>query len=206
MSKARFYAIAGVVFSVLFIAAIGCSTGPEVKRVSANTVTDISGHWNDTDSKLVSNYMIREILKGAWLQRFENDHPGTKPRIIIGSIVNKTDEHIAVDTFTVDLEMAITNSGKATFVAGRGERKEVRKEREDQAVYASQATRKAPGQELGADYMLKGSISSITDRAGGVMSVYYQVVLTLIDLETSEKVWMGSKKIKKVIERPEWTM
>ena len=54
--------------------------------------------------------------------------------------------------------------------------------------------------------MLKGSLSSITDRAEGVMAVYYQVVLTLIDIETGEKVWMGSKKIKKVIERPDWAM
>lgn len=191
---------------VFFMVFVACASGPEVKRVSVNTVTDISGHWNDTDSKLASEAMITQVLKGAWLSGFKAKHPNRKPRIIVGTILNKTDEHIAVDTFTSDLEMSITNSGQAAFVAGRGEREEVRKEREEQSVYASQETRKSPGQEIAADYMLKGTISSITDRSEGVMSVYYQVVMTLIDLETSEKVWMGSKKIKKVIDRPEWSM
>ena len=133
--------VIGLVMAIGFF--YGCYTGPEVKRINPNTVTDISGRWNDTDSKLVSQHMITEILKGAWLQEFKNRHPNAKPRIIVGTILNKTDEHIPVDTFATDLEMAITNSGKATFVASRSERREVRKERQDQAVYASQETRKA---------------------------------------------------------------
>ena len=57
------------------------------------------------------------------------------------------------------------------------------------------------GRELGADYLMGGEISQIIDQAGSDRVVYYQVDLQLIDLEKNTKVWLGQKKIKKLIER-----
>lgn len=184
----------------VLLAACGPSM-PEVKRVDPNSQTDISGSWNDTDSRMVAEAMIGDVLKAPWILQHAQKAGGKKPRLIIGTLRNHTTEHINVGTFLNDLERAIVNSGKATFVAGRDERAEVRDERADQAIYASEDTRKEPGKEKGADYMLKGDINSIVDAAGGIAAVFYQVNLTLIDLETTEKVWMGEKKIKKVVER-----
>ena len=100
-----------------------------------------------------------------------------------------------------DLERELTNSQKVTFVAGKGERDEVRTERKEQAVYASEETQKAPGKEIGADYMMKGTIATILDEADGTKAVFYQVDLQMIDLENNTKVWYGQKKIKKVVEK-----
>ena len=185
---------------------LGCSSGTEVKRISANTVTDVSGRWNDTDSRIVAQKIIDQLLKMPWYREFKKKHPGKKPAIIVGTILNKTDEHIDVDTFVADIQAAIASSGKATFVAGRSMREEVREERADQQIHASQETRKSPGQEHGADYMLKGKISSIIDRSGDVAVVYYKVFITLIDLETNEMIPLRPVEIKKVIDRPEWSM
>jgi PBP1b-binding outer membrane lipoprotein LpoB len=60
---------------------------------------------------------------------------------------------------------------------------------------------KAWAQELGADYMLIGSIKTITDAVEGKQVIYYQTDLELIQIESTEKVWIGSKKIKKLVER-----
>ncbi|MBM4396256.1 MAG: penicillin-binding protein activator LpoB [Deltaproteobacteria bacterium] len=182
------------------IAAAGCSGMPDVKRVDPNTQTDFSGRWNDTDSRMVSESMIENVLKGRWIADYASKSGGRKPRIIVGTIRNRTLEHINVGTFVNDLQRAIINSGRATFVASRGERDEVREERFDQAVHASEETRKEPSKEHGADYMLKGEINSTIDQAGSLAAVYYQIDLTLIDLESTEKVWIGDKKIKKVVE------
>jgi PBP1b-binding outer membrane lipoprotein LpoB len=86
-------------------------------------------------------------------------------------------------------------------VAGKGERDEVRTERKEQAMYSREDTQKSPGKEIGADYMMKGTISTILDEAEGTKSVFYQVDLQMIDLESNAKVWYGQKKIKKVIEK-----
>ena len=122
-----------------------------------------------------------------------------KPRIIVGTILNKSDEHISTETFTKDLEIALLNSGKASFVASKDQREEIREERMDQADFSDPATVKKFGKELGADYMLKGQINTITDAAGKTTLKYYQTELELIDIETNEKVWIGQKKIKKVV-------
>ncbi|MGH7164329.1 MAG: penicillin-binding protein activator LpoB, partial [Nitrospiraceae bacterium] len=95
----------------------------------------------------------------------------------------------------------LTNSQKVTFVAGKGEREEIREERQEQAVHAREDTQKAPGTEVGADYMMKGNISTILDEADGVKAIFYQVDLEMIDLSNNVKTWFGQKKIKKVIER-----
>ena len=57
------------------------------------------------------------------------------------------------------------------------------------------------GQELGADYMLKGTINTIIDVAGKTQVRYYQVDLTLISLADNGKAWVGQKKIKKLVKR-----
>ena len=171
-----------------------CSSTPKVTRVAEDEQIDLSGNWNDTDSKLVAGEMIEDSLSRPWLENFMMKKQA-KPRIIVGTILNKSDEHINTETFTKDLEIALLNTGKATFVAS----KDQREERMDQADFSDPATVKKFGKELGADYMLKGQINTITDAAGKTTLKYYQTELELIDIETNEKVWIGQKKIKKVV-------
>ena len=182
-------------FAVLLFS---CSSTPKVTRVAEDEQIDLSGNWNDTDSKLVADEMIADSVAKPWLQDFMMKKQN-KPRIIVGTILNKSDEHINTETFTKDLEIALLNTGKATFVASKDQREEIRSERMDQADFSDPATVKKFGKELGADYMLKGQINTITDAAGKTTLKYYQTELELIDIETNEKVWIGQKKIKKVV-------
>jgi hypothetical protein len=95
----------------------------------------------------------------------------------------------------------LINYDKVQFVASSTERQEVRDERKDQDLNASEVTRKAMGQEKGADFMLKGTINTIIDAEGKTQLRYYQVDLTLISMVDNRKVWVGQKKIKKLVER-----
>lgn len=169
-------------------------------RVDPGVVTDFSGRWNDTDSQMVAETMVKEMMKQPWLENFSSK-TGRQPVLIVGTILNKSHEHIDVGTFVTDLQREMTNSQKVVFVASKNERDEIREERKEQAVHAREDTQKRPGQELGADFMMKGTISTILDETEGVKAIYYQVDLDLIDLENNVKSWYGQKKIKKVIER-----
>jgi uncharacterized protein (TIGR02722 family) len=193
LKKVAAYFIAGLL-SVGFIA---CS-GPQVSRVDSNEEIDLSGYWNDTDSKQVAQEMISDSFANQWVFDFAKNN-GRKPRVIIGSVLNKTEEHISTETFVKDLEKNYINSGRVTFVASKDQRAEIREERKDQAANAKVA--KAQKAETAADFMLKGQINSIVDANKKAQLKYYQVELELIDLETNETVWIGQKKIKKVISR-----
>ena len=173
---------------------------PTVTRVESDTVTDLSGNWNDTDSRLVAQEMIQDVLSRNWLTKFNRDN-GKAPTVIVGTVRNLSHEHINTRTFIADMERELINSGEVEFVASAKDREEVRGEVKDQDLHASEETRKAMGQEVGADFMLQGSINSIVDAVSGEQARFYQIDLTLIELGTNRKVWVGQKKIKKTIEK-----
>ncbi|MFA5370896.1 MAG: penicillin-binding protein activator LpoB [Sideroxydans sp.] len=176
----------------------GCATS--VERVDVNKQIDLSGAWNDTDSQLVSAEMMQDVLNRVWLDEFTRSQK-RQPAVIVGEVRNLSHEHINVNTFVADLERSLINSGRVQFVASSTERKEVRDERKDQDLNASEATRKVMGEEQGADFMLKGTINTIIDASGKTQLRYYQVDLTLISMADNRKVWVGQKKIKKLVER-----
>ena len=178
----------------------GCSSMPKVTRTMVDEQVDLSGNWNDTDSRLVSEEMIQDAIARPWSGDFKAEK-GTMPRVIVGSVLNKSHEHINTETFVKDLERELINSGKIRFVASKDQRQELRDERMDQAENASLETAKSMGQEYGADFMLKGQINTILDEAGKMQVKYYQVELEMIDMLSNEKVWIGQKKIKKVVKR-----
>lgn len=187
----------GFVLTMLLLAG-GCATS--VERMDAGEVKDLSGAWNDTDSQQVSEEMIRDVLSRGWMAEFMN-RKNRQPALIVGEVRNLSHEHINVNTFVADMERALINSGKVKFVASSTERDEIRTERKDMDLNASEATRKAMGQEQGADFMLKGTINTIIDASGRTQVRFYQVDLTLISLVDNNKVWIGQKKIKKLVER-----
>jgi len=178
---------------------IGCGGGgKQITRMDPETVTDLSGKWNDTDSRLVAEEMISDCLSRPWLTNFAAEN-GKKPVVTVGWIRNNSSEHIDSEVFTKDFERELINSAQVRFVAAKDYRAELREERSEQAEFASPETVKKMRNELGADFLLQGSIKSIVDQEGGKRAIFYQTDLELVNIETMEKVWIGSKEIKKGI-------
>lgn len=175
-----------------------CSTS--VERIDSAEVRDLSGAWNDTDSRLVSEEMIADVMARPWIDNHERNARKV-PVVIVGEVRNLSHEHINTVTFVADLERALINSGRVEMVASSKERGDVRAERKDQDLNAREDTRKEMGQEIGADYMLKGTINTIIDVDGSDQIRFYQVDLNLISLADNRKVWQGQKKIKKDVKR-----
>src|SRR6056300_269664 len=100
---------------IIAIAFLGCNSTSQVTRVEEDSVIDLSGRWNDTDSRLVSEEMVSDMLTKPWLSEFETGM-GKRPVIIVGLVKNKSHEHIATDTYIKDIEKALLNSGKVRLV------------------------------------------------------------------------------------------
>jgi uncharacterized protein (TIGR02722 family) len=194
----------GLLF-LLTLVILSSACGTKVTRVDTETVTDLSGEWNDTDSRLVSREMIDDVLSRPWVSDYTRKY-NRPPTVIVGEIRNLSHEHINTRTFINDLERELINSGEIDFVASASERTAVRDERVDQDLHAREETRKAMGQETGADFMLQGTINTIVDAVKGEQVRFYQVDLTLIDMQSNRKVWIGQKKIKKSIQKSGWRL
>jgi uncharacterized protein (TIGR02722 family) len=170
----------------------------KIERVDPNLATDISGRWNDTDSKLVAEEMTKDVLTKPWIGNFEKTS-NRKPVVIIGSVRNKTSEYIDATGFIKNMEVAFINEGRVSVVQSADERNQVRDERNDQQTFASEESKKKWGKENGADFMMNGVITSITDEYKNRKTVAYQINLELTNIETNEKVWIGQKQIKKLV-------
>lgn len=182
---------------IISLVIFGCSSR-EVSRIDTGEVVDLSGKWNDTDSRLTAEAMVEDVLSRPWLTDFIAK-AGKKPVVIVGNIRNKSSEHIVVDVFAKDIERELINSGKVSFVASKEEREQIREERADQQDFSSDETMKKFYREIGADFLMTGIINSVEDRYEGEKVILYQVDLELIDIENNLKVWLGNKKIKKYI-------
>lgn len=191
----KFTRIAFVV--AITVLAASCANR-KVTRIDPAETPDISGKWNNTDSRLTADEMIGDVLTAKWL----NNHltaKGKKPVVIVGMVSNKSHEHIEAETFMKDLERSFIRTDKVGLVQSGKKREEMRAEKADQQTNASQSTMKKFGLENGADFILQGSINSIVDAYKRKKTVTYQVNLELTNIETNEVVWIGDKKIAKYV-------
>ena len=186
------------IFSFAILLGTISSCSHKVSRIDPTETPDISGSWNNTDSRLTAEEMIKDCLGREWLKT-HNETKGKKPVVIVGMVTNKSHEHIEAETFMKDLERAYINTGKVGLVQGGKKREELRAERADQQTNASVSTMKKFGLENGADYILQGSINSIVDAYKRKKTVTYQINLELTNMETNEVVWIGDKKIAKYV-------
>jgi hypothetical protein len=170
-----------------------------VQRIETDQSIDLSGRWNDSDSRSVSTEIINQLLHDKWINDFSSENDNKRPVLIVGLVKNKSHEHIDANTFIKDIERAIVKDGSARLVQAGDKRDDLRNERVEQQDYSSTETAKNWGLELGADYILQGTISSIVDSNKKEKIIYYQINLELSHLETNEIVWIGEKKIKKYV-------
>ncbi|MEQ7798338.1 penicillin-binding protein activator LpoB [Pedobacter sp. ASV1-7] len=183
-------AVSGVIIS-------SCSR--QVTRVNTDQAIDVSGNWNNTDSRLVAEEMTQTVLGGKWLSTHLEEKQGKRPVVVVGVVKNKSHEHIDAETFVKDVEQSFIKSERVRLVQGGKKREELRAEKADQQDNASVSTMKKFGLENGADYILQGSINSIVDSHKRKKVVYYQVNLELTNIQTNEVVWIGDKKIAKYV-------
>jgi hypothetical protein len=192
-----------VVIALAVSAALLVGCGTKVQNVDPSTEGYISGRWNDSDARAVADQLVPDALGGAWLPEFRGQQGDTRPRVVIGDIENNTSEHINKGVFMNELQRVLINSGVVRFVADPGVREELMQEvqwQEGMAKDGGVSGDVAKGVS-GADFMMMGTISSVIDQADKKAIVYYKVDLSLTDLRSWEKVWIGSAERKHLVER-----
>ena len=181
-----------------FIFLIGFASCRSVTRIEPSQQIDLSGRWNDSDSRKVADKMISDLMSSDKFKEYAKSL-NKKPAIIVGLIRNKTSEHIDADNYIKKIELAIFNSGTADLVESDSFRDKLREERASQQDFASSETASKWGKEQGANLMLFGEMTSETDVYNKRRVVNYITTLFLTDIETNKRVWYGQEEIKKFI-------
>jgi len=188
-----------VVGAVLLLSACGTT----VRRIEPGRERDLSGYWNSIDVRIVCEYLIDDALRSPRVTN-EMQRLGRTPAVIVGRFRNESSEHIDTQILTDTFEAVIFNTGRLNFVSGGEVRDEIREERWDQQEHASPETMARLRNEVGADFMLTGTVRSVIDRSGNRMYRTYYVTAILTDIETNARIWIGQHNdIVKDIRRPE---
>ena len=199
------HSLTGLVVLLALVVLAGCNS-VKVERVSPDTVTDLSGYWNDTDVRIVAESLIADCVNAPAITNYIRNN-NALPVVIVGNFRNDSDEHIDTSILSKKFEVALINSGKVDFVASSSERGEIRQEREEQQAWASEETAKRLANETGADFMLIGSVKTMVEYVNNVSTRTYWVYAELIDIESNRKLWLGeNSEIKKVITKSKTRM
>lgn len=181
----------------------GCSNNWNVTRVDPEKTVDVDYRWQDDDARAAYRALISDALARPWVENFRNAHGGNRPVVFVGTVRNETSEYIDTKLVTKRFEEELINSGRVRVVADRDQRGEIRDERQQGQAWNMPETVKKQAMELGADYILLGRVAEIKQESNDRRTVvqYYQINLELIDIQSNEKVWIGTKELKKVARR-----
>jgi penicillin-binding protein activator len=161
-----------------------------------NVIEMLSDDFNENDLQLISKKMVNSLAESPAFAQIVG-----RPVIVLGRMKNSTTEHIDMQSLADKLQVHLLKTGKFVFT-DKGARQEMAEEYEYQGSgYVNENTAKGPGQQVGADYLMTGEISSIIQEVGDDKLVYYKMTTKLHNLKTGIIEWTDEKEIRKKFEK-----
>ncbi len=178
----------------------GCASSGNVSYVDPQGVDTTSINFNSTDLQTTTQKMVGGMLASQDVADITAG--GKKPVVFFSTIRNETAEHINTGMLANTVSTEIINSGKFRFT-DMAQVKQMKKQMEyqSQSGMVDQATATKMGQQIGARYMIYGSIADMQSINSNQQSLFYLITLKMIDLKTGIIIWQDQKQIRKVQKR-----
>lgn len=160
----------------------------------------VDDKWNETDAHKTAEHMIKKMIVGEWLKEFRKLE-GRRPVLILSDVENRTDEHLDVKELTESIRTEMINSQRVKFVSKALRDKMLEELKYQNSGAVNKETAKKKGRQVGADFLLAGSISSQVHTEGNLRTVSYKTNLNLTNIETAIIDWTDIYEIKKRFKR-----
>lgn len=152
----------------------------------------LNDQWSETDMQKAVKDLVTSVISHQSIANAK-----TPPVVMVTQLQNKTSEHIDTQSIMDMIRVELMNSGKVEFID-----KEARQDIKDEYDYqnsgvVSEETKKSPGSQAGADFILNGRMDSIVQEVGKDKTVYYKMTLNMTNLKTSKIVWSNYKQMRK---------
>lgn len=184
------------------ILSTGCAATTESIDPNEESV-HYDANYDFSDKKEIVSKLTDSLLNTTLMDR-ESD----KPIIVTYGIANETAEHINTEGISDDIRLALIQAGEYRFV-NRKQRDNALKEADFQfAGFVPPAQRITEGRQLGANYILAGTLRSIEKnqpkqwRLNKRKLVYYSLNLEMTNIETGEISWADAVEIARESKQP----
>ncbi|HVK62568.1 MAG TPA: penicillin-binding protein activator LpoB [Bdellovibrionales bacterium] len=173
---------------------VGCGPKAFVKGEydEVDRENNMNDQWSETDMQKVVNDLVAGMVASRAIAGAKKP-----PTVMVTKLQNKTSEHIDTQNIMDMVRAELSRGGRVQFVD-----KEAREDVADEYNYqnsgmVSQETKKGPGGQIGADYIVNGRLDSIVQEVGKDKTVYYKVTLNITNLKTNIIEWTDYKQIRK---------
>lgn len=192
----RFQNLGLAVCSLVVLGLTGCSSAPRAftggQYDDPTRVELLDDKFNEADMQQMADTMIKAMVSCGYIANAPKP-----PIVIVEKVANRTQDHIDMASMTNMIRTALINSGKVRFVD-----KEARETLDEEYEYnaggnVSEVTQKKRGKQVGADYILNGSLSTNVQEVGGTKFVYYKLTMNLTNLESSTIDCTQEKELRK---------
>jgi len=192
-----------VLLSLLSFFAISASCTVSTRTVSPEEELTYDETYTFADKKKIVNALVESLKTRPPLGGATD-----RPIIIVYGIANRTSEHISTSGITDEIRMKILQTGKARFV-NKEQRENIINETDyQQGGRVANETKIKLARQLGAKYMLTGTLRSIEKEEGRQVRltkksyIYYSLNLELTDIETSLIEWADSVELVREASKP----
>jgi uncharacterized protein (TIGR02722 family) len=179
----------------------GCTA--TTRTVSPDESLTYDATYTFTDKQKIVHDLVESLKTNPPLGTMTD-----RPVIIVYGIANRTSEHIDTSGITDEIRKEILLSGKARFV-NKSQRDNILKETDYQmSGPVAPETRIALARQVGAEYMLTGTLRSIEKSAPKQIRlkkksyIYYSLNLELTNIETSLIEWADSVELAREASKP----
>ncbi len=179
-----------IFFSGLLLLSGGCASfRASTQDVDVDKMDHYKADYDASDMRNITKDVIDQLVASTFLK-----NKPTPPILMIAGIQNRTNEYVDTKNLTDRMRTMLVQSGKMLLV-NAARRRELMKEQKYQARHATESTQTAIGRQLGAKYMLSGSLTQMTQQTPRQVRVsktkmnYYKLTTEITDLETGLISW-----------------
>lgn len=189
-----------VLFSAFVMIALATGCGPKAfvkgEYDDVEKANNMNDQWSETDMQKVVADLVQGMVSHQAIANAKKP-----PIVMVTKLQNKTSEHIDTQNIMDMVRVELGRGGRVSFVD-----KEARDDVSEEYNYqnsgmVSDTTKKGPGGQIGADYIINGRLDSIVQQVGKDKSVYYKVTLNLTNLKTNIVEWSDYKQLRKTFKK-----
>ncbi len=191
--------------TVIMIAALlsGCAAfRHQTAGVDLDEADPMRERFDFTDLRSITESFANELAYSSFIT--EHNDP---PIMMIAGVQNRTSEYMDTKNLSDRLRTLLFQTGNVQFV-NEARREDLLREQGYQAAQATPETQAAVGQQLGAQYMMSGSLTEMSDRSPRQVRVsrtvrrYYKLTLEVTDLETGLLAWTAEREFAREARQP----
>ncbi len=174
----------------------GCG-GPKTTYGDAGSVETVTNQFGSTDLQMLAESMSQSMLTEAPVIA-----SGNLPIVTVQEVKNKTSEYIDTRAITNRMRSTLQKSRKVRFATDQADmQKQIDELQRQQSEYYDANKTAEVGKMVGAGFRVTGEITSIVKETKKVKDVYYQLFLSMTNIQTGIEEWSDTKEIRKTTEK-----